>query len=219
MQGQESLADGDFVVRAPLQARAIGGRLVHNGLGFETAIIRVGELADVGGQGSIEMFVEGLALPVGGYFVQAETHVLVRNAEGVGSTQVDAAQNLLVEVAVQFRIEDAVAAKAASTAGNQGIRIDIDSDLLCHILESLGPAQAEQLSFCLPHGFGEVEGTLHINAGYAELDPIADAKAALVALAVQCPCDDTFFLGSEATSRGHGIPPKGWLNVESFIDA
>lgn len=106
-----------------------------------------------------------------------------------------------VEVAVDFRIQDAVASELPYAAREKLVGRDVYGNLFSHILERLGPAQGQQLTFGLAHGFREVPGALDVHVGNGELDAAENLIDAFAALAVDfLGTLKTFFLRGQAAA-------------------
>ena len=70
------------------------------------------------------------------------------------------------EVAVEFRIQDAVTADLGTGAAEQQLTVfDFHGHVLGDVHERLGPAEHEGLPFGFLHGLGEVQGAFHVDDG------------------------------------------------------
>ena len=197
------------VVRNPLQGGTVGGGFGHHELGLQAAFVVVRHAADLRGNDLVQMFMVGLAFPVGGDFFHDDLLVGIGNLEGALRAMVQIAQHFAVEVAVDFRIQNAVTAELAHAAGEKLIGGDVHRDLFGHVLQSLGPAQGQKLAFRGLHGFGEVLGALHVHMGNGELVAFENLVHALTAGAIDLLVDDAIFLGREAgAALGHGFLQK-----------
>ena len=113
----EAALHGLFIVRDPLERGTVGRGLAHHELGLQAAFVVIGHAADFGGQHLVEVLMVGLAFPVGGDFFHDDLLVGIGNLEGALRAMVQIAQHFAVEVAVDFRIQNAVTAELAHAAG------------------------------------------------------------------------------------------------------
>lgn len=183
-----------LIIRHPLQGGTVGRRLGNNELGFQAALVNVRKLTDFSGEHLVQMFVEGLALPVGGDFFHDDVEILGRNLEGALVAVVQVADHFAVKVTVYFRIEDTVTAKLADAAREKLIRSNPHSDLLGYVFQGLGPAEGEELAFRLLHALSEPPGALNINERNSELVSFKNLVDTLTAPAVDFLVDDAVFL-------------------------
>ncbi len=149
--------------------------------------------------------MEGLALPEGGDFLGDDLAVFLLYDEGAHVALGEFGHRHVEEVAVQLGVEDAITALAAGAAGQELVVVDVDRDLLGHVLEGLGPAQHEGLALRLAHGLREVLAALDVDLGGYGLDPVQNLEGPAVGLGgpmlVGAPGDlvlDQLLLGRKA---------------------
>ena len=216
----EAALHGLFIVRDPLERGTVGRGFAHHELGLQAAFVVIGHAADFGGQHLVEVLMVGLAFPVGGDFFHEDLHVGGIDLEGALFAVGKILHDFNVEVAVDFRIQDAVASELPYAAREKLVGRDVYGNLFSHILERLGPAQGQQLTFGLAHGFREIPGALDVHVGNGELDAVENLIDAFAALAVDfLGTLKTFFLRGQAAALGHGEPPNKMfiLTVRFFI--
>ena len=102
-----------FIVRDPLERGTVGRGLAHHELGLQAAFVVIGHATDFGGQHLVEVLMVGLAFPVGGDFFHEDLHVGRIDLEGALFAVGKILHDFNVEVAVDFRIQDAVASEPA----------------------------------------------------------------------------------------------------------
>ena len=106
----------------------------------------------------------GLALPVGGDFLHNDLGVFGSDLSGGLLTGGQVAHSDVEEVAVEFGVEDTVAAVLSGSAAEEELTVLNDhGDVLGDVHEGLGPAENEGLAFGFLHGLGEVQGALNVD--------------------------------------------------------
>ena len=160
-------ADKDLlIIRHPLDGGAEGRGLVDHEAGDEAFGIDVGQLVHPFRKAVVQVFMIGLALPVGGDLFHDDLGVFHGDGGGGLLAGGQVAHGDVEEVAVQLRIEDAVAAELAAGAAEQElVFVDGDGDVLGDVHESLGPAKDEGLALGLGRGLGEVQGAFDVDDG------------------------------------------------------
>ena len=206
---EEAALDDLFVVRHPLKGRAVRRSFAHHKFGLEAAFVHIGDVADFGGQGFVKVFVVGLAFPVGGDLFHNNLDVFLRNLEGALVAVFEVGQHLAVKVAVNFGVQNAVAAKLAHAASNKLVGGDVDGHLFGNVLEGLGPAQGQQFAFGFTHGFGEILGAFNVHMGQGKLVLFQNAINALTTITVNAFINNAIFLrGHAATALTHDETPE-----------
>jgi hypothetical protein len=137
----------------------------------------------VGGQGGVELFVKGLALPEGSDLLDDDLRVLGGDGRGGLGAGGEVAHRDVQEVAVQFRIENAVTAVATGATQKQLVVLDIYGHVLGDVTEGLGPAQDKRLSLGLLHGLGEIQRPFDIDAGLLSVEAFEHLENTTVCLA------------------------------------
>ena len=161
---EEAALDDLFEVRHPLDGGAEGRGFVHHEAGDEAAVVNVGELVDPFGEGVVQIFMVGLALPVGGDFFHNDLGVFGSDLSGGLLTGGQVAHSDVKEVAVEFGVQDAVTAVLSGSAAEEELTVlNDDGDVLGDVHEGLGPAEHEGLAFGFLHGLGEVQSALNVD--------------------------------------------------------
>ena len=106
----------------------------------------------------------GLALPVGGDFFHNDLGVFGSDLGGGLLTGGQVAHSDVEEVAVEFGVEDTVAAVLSGSAAEEELTVLNDhGDVLSDVHEGLGPAQHEGLAFGFLHGLSEVQSAFNVD--------------------------------------------------------
>ena len=206
---EKAAFDDLFIIRHPLKGRAVRRGFAHHKLGLEAAFVNIGDIADFCGQGLVEVFVVGLAFPVGGNLFHNNLDVFLRNLEGALVAVFEVGQHFAVKVAVDFGVQNAVTPKLAHAASNKLVGGDVNGHLLGNILEGLGPAQGQQFAFGFTHGFGEILGAFNVHMGQGKLVLFQNAINALAAIPVNAFINNAIFLrGHAATALTHDETPE-----------
>ncbi|KAF5044587.1 hypothetical protein DSECCO2_490250 [anaerobic digester metagenome] len=213
-----------LVVVDPLDGGAEGRRLVDDESGHESFGIVVGQLVHFRGQGGVELLVEGLALPEGGDLLDDDHGVLGGDGRGRGRAVRQLLHRDVQEVAVQFGVEDAVAAVAAGAAEQELVVLDIDGHVLGDVLHGLGPAQNQRLAFGLLHGLGEIEGSFYVNARLLPVESLQHLEnttvcfAKSVFLALDFVIKPLFLRGHALTCKPcHDSAPRILFNSDHMV--
>ena len=126
--------DDLFIVRHPLQGGTVGRCFTDHELGLQPAFIVVGNTANFRRNDFVQMFMVGLAFPVGGDVFHNGFDIFPGDLERTLVTMFEAGQHFAVEVAVDFRVQNAVTAKLPHAARKKLVRRDPHGDLFRHVL-------------------------------------------------------------------------------------
>ena len=203
-----------FKIVHPLDGRTEGRGFVDNKARDEPHGIIIGELVNFAGQGGVEGLVVGLAFPVGGDFFNNALGVFGRDCGGRGFAGGQIAHRNIQKVAVQFGVQNAVTAIAASAAKQQLVFLHVDGHVLRNMHKGLGPAQHQGLTVCFLHGLGEVQGAFDVDArlltfkAFQQLENAGVGCAELVFPALDLVVQPLFLGGAAFASGGahHDTP-------------
>ena len=178
----ETAPDGTVVVMHPLQGRAERGGLVDDIAGGDARLVSEQDVMDLLGKGLVELFVVGLPRPVGGDLLDGDLQIPGRDPRLGGLAGGKVPQGGGVKVPFDLGIHDAVARRPADAAGQELVVVDVDLDMLRHMVQGLGPAPDQGLAFRQLHGLGEVEGPLTVEHGHGIGEGIEDGRDARMLL-------------------------------------
>ncbi len=166
------------IVMNPLDGRAEGRGFINNETGDKTFRIVVGQLVYFRRQRGVEIFMVRLAFPVGGDFLHHAPGVAFRDVRRGLLAGGQIAYGDIQKVPVQFGIQNAVAAVAARAAEQELIFLHAHGDVFRNVHQGFGPAQSKMLAFRLPHGFGEIQCALDVDARLLSVKPFQQAEHA-----------------------------------------
>ena len=208
---EAALQDFGIVVH-PLDGRTEGRGLIDDKTGNQAFGIVVGQLVHFGRQGGIKVLMIGLAFPVRRNFLNDALGVLGRDSGRGSPAGGQLAHGDVQKVAVQFGIENAVAAVATGTAQQKLIFLHTDRNIFGDVHERLGPTQHQGLAFGFLHGLGEVQGAFNIDTRLLPVEAFqqfenAGVRFAEFVLFALDPIIETLFLGGPAFAGGHAHHP------------
>ena len=171
-----------------------------------------------GGQGGVEGLVVGLALPVGCNFFNNALGVFGRDGGRRGFAGGQIAHRNIKKVAVQFGVQNAVTAIAASAAKQQLVFLHVHGHVFRNVHEGLGPAQHQGLTVRFLHGLGEVQCAFNVDArllafkAFQQLEHAGVGFAELVFPALDLVIQTLFLRGAAFASGGaHYGTPEKWI--------
>ena len=183
-------------VQNPLETGTQRGGFRHHIAGLKPFLVAVSHALAAFGHPLEQLVMVGLAVPVRADLVDDDVDVLIHDADGGILAGGEIVQNALVEIPVQFGIQNAVAAVVpAETSHNELGILNIDRHFLRDIHQRLRPAECQMLSLGFPHGLGEIPGALHVDDGRSAVKRFKHV-------------DDAGLLGTERT----GLALRGVLN-------
>ena len=118
------------------------------------------------GKSLVQGFVIGLALPVGSDFLHDDFRVFRADGGRRLFAGGQIAHRDVEEVAVEFRVQNAVTAYLGAGAAEKKLPVlHFHGHVSGDVHEGLGPAQNQRLTFGFLHGLGEIQGAFHVDDG------------------------------------------------------
>ena len=199
------------IIMHPLNGGTERSGFVDDVAGNEALGIVIGKLVHIFGKSGVQSFVERLALPVRGDLLNHAPGVLRIDGSRRSGTGGQVLDGDVKEVAIKFRVKDAITAAAGTGAAEKKhIVLNGDGDVLGDLAESLGPAEHERLSLGFLHGLGEVQCALNVDDGLLAIETLEHAEGTLmrfaetVNLAVYTVLDAQF-LGRKTFTKSYRI--------------